>query len=136
MFNSFISDSFNLHVPVKSVKVTKPLASWLHDSIGNLMKKRDANLHKFKQSENAQNWTEYRRLRNMTLSCIRKAKKNLCESSQSHNSVKKWSDLKSSNVVSARKHSAVLSNPEKIDKYSSNFVFRTTTTVFQKSTIT
>lgn len=39
MFNSFISDSFNLHAPVKSVKVTKPLASWLHDSIRNLMKK-------------------------------------------------------------------------------------------------
>ena len=68
MFNKFLLNTFNIHAPLKTVRVSKPKAPWLTANIKLLMKQRDKALKKFKNSKLINDWEYYKQLRNITLS--------------------------------------------------------------------
>lgn len=125
MFNSFINKIFDKHAPIRKARVTRPPAPWLTQQIKNLMIARDRALKQFKSSKNEVDWFEYTRLRNITLSSIRKEKKNQLYQISKHNDFRStWKALNNLHVVNKPKQNlpSELSDPENINKYFSSFL--------------
>lgn len=101
MMNKFIIDTFDEHAPIKEAKVTKQKAPWLTQNVKNFMKQRDIVLQRFKKYRTSDNWVNYKRLRNFTVSAVRRAKKEYLDMiSSENNSRKTWDTLGNLNVRS------------------------------------
>lgn len=124
IFNNLLLTIFDRHAPFKESKVTKPKARWLNDDIRRLKKLRGKALSAYKRTRSEENWNEYKRLRNQTLSMIRLAKKtHLQQVCTENNPRKTWTTLRDLNIRSNKINSipGELSNPEDINQYFSPF---------------
>lgn len=126
IFNNLILALFNKHAPLKKVRVSKPKAPWLTPDLKIFMKQRDLALQKFKQTHLEHDWIEYKRLRNFTLSVVRKEKKkyinSLCDEK---NTRKLWSTLKDFNIRSNNNFYNIpqeISNPDEINNFFTSFL--------------
>lgn len=96
---SFISDTIttllNIHAPFVTYRLTKKYAPWFTDGLRAIKKDRDKALTKFKRTKSQADGDNYRILRNMLTSAVRREKKNYyVTSSNSKNSKQIWSDLR------------------------------------------
>lgn len=129
IFNQFITSLFDKHAPLKQSRITKRRAPWLTPNLKLIMKERDKALQKFKRSNNADDWVNYKQLRNFTLSVVRKEKraylKSICEK---HCLRKTWSTMKSLNICRNSNASLPnhLCNPNLINNYFSSYYQHTT----------
>uniref|UniRef100_A0A1B6LTE5 Reverse transcriptase domain-containing protein n=2 Tax=Graphocephala atropunctata TaxID=36148 RepID=A0A1B6LTE5_9HEMI len=73
-FDFLLTTLFNTHAPTIKKRVTKGPAPWLTDHIRLLQRQRDLAFRRAKRSKSEQDWTLYRRLRNMTQQQIRNSK--------------------------------------------------------------
>lgn len=73
-FTSQLSLLFKKHIPLRTVRVSKPPAPWLTPALKIMMKERDKALLKYKKNNTPQNWENYRGLRNFTLLSVRREK--------------------------------------------------------------
>lgn len=76
-FNNLILNLFDLHAPVKTVRITKPKAPWLTDNIQLMIDLRDKALARFKKSRNPAHFNYYKELRNFTTNAIRNEKRHV-----------------------------------------------------------
>lgn len=74
-FSGLIRSVFERHAPLKASRVTKKHAPWLTFPVKMMMKERDSALAKFKISKTPDDWDCYKKIRNFTLSSIRREKK-------------------------------------------------------------
>src|SRR5699024_8891433 len=61
--------------PIHQIRVSKPYAPWLTDTIKLMMKERDKLLLKYKRTHSEQDKINYKSMRNYVLSSIRREKK-------------------------------------------------------------
>nr|CAH7746630.1 unnamed protein product [Callosobruchus chinensis] len=83
-----INQLFDLHAPYKQIRVNKPFAPWLTDSLKLILKQRDEALAKFRSDRNTSNWKSYQQLRNYALASIRREKAGYLEYLQQQNKPK------------------------------------------------
>nr|CAH7757971.1 unnamed protein product [Callosobruchus chinensis] len=94
-----INQLFDLHAPYKQIRVNKPFAPWLTDSLKLILKQRDEALAKFRSDRNTSNWKSYQQLRNYALASIRREKAGYLEYLQQQNKPKElWKTLKAMKV--------------------------------------
>ena len=72
------SSCFEL-APITKVRLKQRGGDWFDDEILELISKRDKALVRFKKSKNPEDYSEYKRLRNMTQRTVTKANKHILE---------------------------------------------------------
>nr|CAI5820388.1 unnamed protein product [Callosobruchus analis] len=74
----FLTDNvnmlFDLHCPIRTVRVTKPKSPWLTSNLKLIFKERNKALFKFKSNPSPDNWNHYKSLRNFALMSLRNEK--------------------------------------------------------------
>lgn len=99
IFNCYLLLLFDVHAPIRHVRVTKPKAPWITPNLRLLMRERDKALQKFKCTRSGEDWASYKNLRNYTLSIVINEKKGYLNSVCSKHDLKKtWRALKNLNV--------------------------------------
>lgn len=66
---------FNEHFPIRCKRIRQSTHPWLDKSILSAMKRRDQFHRKTRKFNRSSDWSEYRRLRNLINSSLRKARK-------------------------------------------------------------
>ncbi|XP_044757725.1 uncharacterized protein LOC123315888 [Coccinella septempunctata] len=74
-FSSLVLGVFEKHAPLRAARMTRKHAPWLTFPIKMMMKERDSALAKFKITKAPDDWDRYKRLRNFTLSSLRREKR-------------------------------------------------------------
>lgn len=74
-FSREILNLFDVHAPLKTVRITKKKAPWLTDVIKIMMKFKDRALLRYKKSKNPAHWDYYKHLRNHLKTAISNEKK-------------------------------------------------------------
>lgn len=94
-----IVNLFSTHAPIKTVRVSKPHAPWLTDTLKLIIKERDRALHTYKLMRTIEHWNHYKNLRNYTLASIRKEKLAYLNFLQNQKNQKEiWKGLKALNI--------------------------------------
>ena len=74
----FLTDNilkiFDIHAPVRTVRLSRPPAPWLTDAVKKILKTRDEALLKYKRNKSVENWSTYKNLRNFALAAVRREK--------------------------------------------------------------
>lgn len=121
---SKIINVFDLHAPLRTVRVTKPKAEWLTDPLKIMIRERQKLLSKFKKSKSATDWQAYKHMRNYTTLSIREEKKAYIRYIHGTNDSKKlWSTLRSLNVTHKKKGYEIpnqLKSPENLNNHFLN----------------
>lgn len=120
ILNEFILKIFDIHAPLRQVKVTKARAPWLTDTLKIMMRHRDDAKSKYKISKSQTDWENYKLLRNQTLAALRAEKKAYINFINSKNDPKTmWNTLKNFNVKPSTCHEIPLNiaNPDAINDY-------------------
>lgn len=117
-----IKSLFDKHAPLRSIRVTKPHAPWLTYGIRSLMRERDHARLKFKKENTAESLVNYKMLRNLTKTSIRREKLAYLEYLEKQKDQRKvWNTLKDLNVYmptnTISEIPAELSNVEEINEY-------------------
>lgn len=99
LLTQYITTLFDIHAPLQLVRVSKPKAPWLTDTIKRMIKERDKALSTYKRTHSEADFQYYKQLRNHTLTSIRNEKKayvnNICRQGNIKNT---WKTLKTFNV--------------------------------------
>lgn len=118
---SNINFLFNIHAPLKTIRVSKPPAPWLTFNLKMILKERDKALTKFKATKTPENWNYYKECRNYALASIRREKAAYLNKLQNERNEKKlWKELRYMNVKSSTLNSELppnLRNPNEINEY-------------------
>nr|CAI5830915.1 unnamed protein product [Callosobruchus analis] len=94
-----INHLFTIHAPCRQIRVNKPFAPWLTDSLKLILKRRDEALAKFRADRNIPNWKHYQQLRNFALASIRREKAGYLSYLQQQNKQKQlWKSLKAMKI--------------------------------------
>lgn len=131
-----ILDSINVVAPVKEFIVKKKWESckWFNDHIKQLISIRDSYYKEFKSKRNNVEWEKYKRLRNLVVTEIRRAKKQYYEKlvdCHKNNSKKLWKNMKFilGNKNQLESKTEIIFNKEKVsdnikiaDKFNKFFV--------------
>ncbi|KAL3273574.1 hypothetical protein HHI36_015008 [Cryptolaemus montrouzieri] len=116
---------FNVHAPVKTMRVSRPKAPWMNDEVRNLVKLRTASLSWFNRSGSEADWVEYKPLRNSLLSSIRRSKRNFLYESVREGQSSAWGALRSLHVTTSGSSNADLPSgvmdPDALNKNFSQF---------------
>ena len=116
---------FNNHAPLRTIRVSKPKAPWLTDTLKIMMRERDKALDKYKITKSDQHWNNYKMLRNYTLASVRREKKAyLCALFRDGNAKMGWKGLKALGLQSNKNSElpAHLVDLEELNNYFSSFV--------------
>ena len=96
-FHGYIMESINPMCPLKTFKIRKFKEIWVTNEILELIKDKDAALHKAKRTNSETHWTAARRLRNNCVAIVRKAKSDFIKNELNENitdSKKFWKQVK------------------------------------------
>lgn len=112
---------FDIHAPIRTVRINKPHAPWLTDVIKHIMKVRDRAFDKYKKSRTQANWENYKELRNFTTAAIKREKAAYLNYSDERDSNQLWKRLKAMSIQSKSKPSLPenLQNFTEINEYFS-----------------
>lgn len=125
LFNEYIISLFDIHAPIRNVRVTKPKAPWLTPNLKIIMKERDEALRKFKRTKADVDKGRYKQLRNFTVTMVRAEKRGYLDSVFRQNNIRNtWSALKSLNIRSTNDLvlPEELADPNKINNYFASFL--------------
>lgn len=120
LMSTYIQRLFDIHAPIRTVRVNKPAAPWLSDTLKIIMSQRDAAFRKFKRNRTTANWQNYKELRNYALASIRREKSAYINFLHNqNNSSKFWKTLKNMNIHSKKNINLPpdLINPSEINDY-------------------
>lgn len=122
LLNSNILTLLDLHAPLINIRITKPYAPWLTDSIRAMMSDRDLALRRFRCGGDKVHWAEYKLLRNMITAAIRREKKAYFSNRiRGEGSKKMWSTLKSLNILT-NKNKELPNNMQDPDRINDLFI--------------
>ena len=94
---------FDVHAPVRTVRLSKPPAPWLTETLKRILDERDKALQKFKRNKNTQNWNNYKQLRNYVLASVRREKAAYLRFINSQDAATLWKRLRVAGVFSKSK---------------------------------
>lgn len=66
---------FDIHAPVKTVRISKPPAPWLTENLRLMMRLRNRAFANYKKNKTEQRWTEYKQLRNLVNMAVKSERK-------------------------------------------------------------
>lgn len=114
---SNILNLFNLHAPIRTIKVSKPRAPWLTDVIKIMIKTRDKLLSKYHKTRNPAHWADYKAMRNYVTSSIKREKIAYLEFCHKKGSQETWKALEALNITNKTKSNLPenLRHPEDIN---------------------
>jgi hypothetical protein len=123
IFNYMIISLFDIHAPLRTIRITKPKAPWLTEELKALMKQRDKALQTFKKSPTNNSWLNYKVLRNRVVKSVRLAKQEyiqmLCDSNESH---KLHKFLKPLNIYNSNSPSVLPHDIKDVEELRSHFI--------------
>lgn len=111
---------FDLHAPIRNIRVTKRPAPWLTDTVRLLIDLRNKAKSRFRRSRLPSDWACYKSIRNYTNLAIKNEKKAFFISQfQTSNSKRLYAELKKINITSHRRTHLpdVLKDAEKINNH-------------------
>ncbi|KAG5874915.1 hypothetical protein JTB14_023941 [Gonioctena quinquepunctata] len=101
--NTYLLSVFNVHAPVKTVRISKAKAHGLTDTLKIMIKSKNLALSKHKKSKKPEDWNTYKNLRNMVTAATGTEKKNyLIFIQNQQNSKKLWNTLNLLEIVSKK----------------------------------
>lgn len=110
-FNSNILMLYNIHVPERSVKITRPRAPWVTPTLSSMFKLRDRALRKFQLSGRIQDRNYYKSLRNYINGAVKREKRAYINYQFRQGTRKKfWKNLNELSISSNRR-TATLPDP-------------------------
>lgn len=89
---------FDVHAPIRTVRMNKPYAPWMTNGIKLIMRERDRAFSKFKRDNTEENWRQYKNLRNFTVAAIRREKSAYLKYLHGHDIPAMWKSLKQMNI--------------------------------------
>lgn len=118
---------FDLHAPLVTITITKPLQPWITDNIKLMIKLRNKAFKEYKKYKSLGKWEYYKSLRNLVTASIRREKRAYLEYSAANDSIKNiWAKLIKSNIYSKKKNNIKiplhLQNANEINKFFINAV--------------
>lgn len=121
-FNESLLNIYQVHAPIKTVKITKPKSPWITYNMRQMMKTRDRARNKYKTSKDERDFNFYKELRNQVKYALIREKKAYLEFKirNSNNSRKFWKELKALDISAKQKTVSLpdhLSNIEQINNY-------------------
>nr|CAI5845128.1 unnamed protein product [Callosobruchus analis] len=117
-----ITTLLDLHVPMKTYRITKQYAPWLNTAVKELMLLRDQALQAYKITQHVAHWETYKALRNQVTAAVKREKRAYFKTKLSNcqNSKATWSvmrELGSLNTIhDLRSHFGEISIKEQISK--------------------
>lgn len=126
-FNEYILSVFDVHAPLKTIRISKPKAPWLTDPLKIMIKTKKAALSKYKRTKSNADWQEYKNIRNICTMAERNEKRGYLEFVQNrHNSQKMWETLTLFDIIVKKNNKNEipehLCDPNKINDYFVNSV--------------
>nr|CAI5850104.1 unnamed protein product [Callosobruchus analis] len=144
---NIINTLFNVHAPIRKIKITKKCCPWVTPNIKLMMKARDLALSEYRRSlkslyvtseQSKRKWNTYKELRNYVTAAIRREKKAFIESNLKNNirnSKLFWNSLTKLDV---HKKLKIFNLPDHLmdpDKINSHFINSVNTTVADPLTV-
>lgn len=122
--NTNIITLLDIHAPFKTLRITKPYAPWMTDTIKAMMMDRDKILAKYKKCKRSADWHTYKQLRNMVTVTISREKKAFLQLQEGKNVNEVWAYLKQLNFSKPKNLTLPdsLSNVEQINQYFINSI--------------
>nr|CAI5835546.1 unnamed protein product [Callosobruchus analis] len=121
-----ITTLLDLHVPMKTYRITKQYAPWLNTSVKGLMLLRDQALQAYKVTPHVAHWETYKALRNQVTAAVKREKRAYFKTKLSNcqNSKATWSVMRELGMSKAKSTNLPvnLSNADEINKYFINSV--------------
>ncbi|VEN64491.1 unnamed protein product [Callosobruchus maculatus] len=119
---STILQLFDMHAPMRTVRVTKPKAPWFTDVLKIMKKHRNRLWSKYKKSKCPRDFEQYKTMRNLFTAAVRAEKKgNINYVQKNKNKKELWKTLEQMNVYKRKKSKSQLpvsiSDPEKINNF-------------------
>lgn len=95
---------FNMHAPIKTIKITKKYAPWITENIRFLMSLRDKACNKWRRTKNEAHHSYYKMLKNYTTLVCRNEKKAYFEHRMRVDGINKiWKDMSLLNIAKREK---------------------------------
>nr|CAI5832323.1 unnamed protein product [Callosobruchus analis] len=121
-----ITTLLDLHVPMKTYRITKQYAPWLNTAVKELMLLRDQALQAYKITQHVAHWETYKALRNQITAAVKREKRAYFKTKLSNcqNSKATWSVMRELGLSKAKSTNLPvnLSNADEINKYFINSV--------------
>nr|CAI5829044.1 unnamed protein product [Callosobruchus analis] len=121
-----ITTLLDLHVPMKTYRITKQYAPWLNTAVKELMLLRDQALQAYKITQHVAHWETYKALRNQVTAAVKREKRAYFKTKLSNcqNSKATWSVMRELGMSKAKSTNLPvnLSNADEINKYFINSV--------------
>ena len=97
---------FDAHAPLQTVRVTRPKSPWFTDALRNMKKERNKLFAKYKKSGCPNDWSAYKKMRNLFTQAVRNEKKSYIEFVVRNKKSKDvWQTLAGMNVYNKSKNS-------------------------------
>ncbi|CAH2230669.1 jg4221 [Pararge aegeria aegeria] len=118
IFNSILIGLYDIHAPLRPIKIKHLPAPWLTNDIKALMSKRNAAKGKYKLNPSAANLIKYKKLRNQCSRLCRDAQRKYIHSSvDQKNTGKTWQFLASLGVGRQRQHVSHATDLDGLNKH-------------------
>ena len=116
ILNKLITDCINIHVPLKRVKLTRPIALWMHDSkIIELQKELASQRETYRNHETSINHKNYQNTRNKLKKVIKETKSNfLCKALSDKQPTKVWNTV---DRILNKQHNRIKLHPSDLNIY-------------------
>ena len=125
MLNKLITDCINIHAPLKRVKLTRPIAPWMHDlKIIELQKELASQLEAYCNHENSINHKNYHNTRNKFLKVMKETKANFLRKALSDKQpTKVWNTV---DRILNKKHNRIKLRPSDLNTHFTTLASRLT----------
>ena len=109
-------DVFNVHAPVRTVRLSRPPAPWLTDALKLILKQRNIAFNKFERNKTANNWNNYKEIRNFALA-VRREKAAYLKYVPNQDTITIWKRLRAAGVIAGSRPElpAELQDPDRIN---------------------
>lgn len=111
-WNSNILKLFDIHAPLKTVRISKAPAPWLTENLKLMMKLRDKAHLKYKHEKTDQAWVAYKDLRNLINMSVKSEKRAYLDYKFKTEPKLFWKTLKYLNINNSSENTAVDFEPE------------------------
>lgn len=110
LLNNAILKLYDLHAPLKAIKLKRPPAPWITRGVRMAMTRRDRAFRKFKRDRSDENWRFYKTARNRCNQMVRAAKRTyFAEQLSDSSSAEVWKFLKTLGVGRCHTYSVITS---------------------------
>lgn len=121
-FNYNLTELFNFHAPLRTIRVTKKQAPWLTDVVKIMINLREKAFTKYKQTRSENDFNAYKNLRNYVTGAIRREKQAyLSHALKNKDSKTTWNTLRTLDIVNKKSCHELPDNLKNVDDINLHF---------------